>query len=968
MRRFTRRRTRALAAGAAIAVAVPLAALSNATASADTPNGPASDPRPAPVASEVPAPTPLPSTALTPARGSAPAPIIESAGTPHTGTEYRGPSTTRAVTFLLHEGASPAAVVAWANGHGLTVISKSTHAIVVAGSVGTLTHLLRTAVTTTEVPAPDDDRSRTGIVPERPLQVPAELASTVSAVSGLDDRPVMRPLGSPSGSTSGGEVLRYYDQAGPSAGAGAARGAGLTVATLQFSGWDYLNSTAFAAVNGITLPKNWMSIWHSSDLHDDDVIDRGDGPGAQEVVLDVDAILATAPRAKQRIYMAGSTVSGLTEALNKMIQDSAQNQFQVLSISWGQCELNWGNDPAASKAFLASLQPALAQIAANGVTIFAATGDTQVYGCSYHDDATDSDVLQTDVSPMWPATDPSVVAVGGTTLNRAGATVNETAWGRGGFGMFGSGGGTSSVFDRPAYQPATGVADQMRTIPDVSALADPDQGLLFPFAASDEGWLQMGGTSLASPLWAGMLASALSAAGRTTGIGDIHNKLYAAPKSAFIDVLTGGGWQNRAKAGYDLSTGLGSPRWSTLAPALGLTPTKTALYGWFHPLPPSRVLDTRHGVGVPAAKVGAGRTIKLKVTGRGGVPSSGVSAVVLNTTVTDVTAATYVSVYPTGAAGGSRSSNLNIGRGDTRANLVVSRVASDGTVTLYNAQGSVSLIADVAGYYSVGAGAPVSNATYPANAIGDAYVPLLPARVLDTRIGTGVRRGKVSAGKTVTLRVTGRAGIPDDGSVTAVALNTTVTNVTAATYVSVYPTGYSAGPRSSNLNVGAGDTRPNAVIVPVSASGTITLYNAVGSVDLIADVEGYYAPDSAATAYQPLSPARVLDTRSGTGVARGKVAAGRTVTLRVAGRAGVPASGVEAVVLNTTATNVTAPTYVSVYPAGYSNGPRTSSLNIGARDTRPNLVIVPVSSSGSITLYNDAGSVDLIADIQGYYS
>ncbi|MFE8031519.1 hypothetical protein ACFU2K_35375, partial [Streptomyces sp. NPDC057409] len=117
--------------------------------------------------------------------------------------------------------------------------------------------------------------------------------------------------------------------------------------------------------------------------------------------------------------------------------------------------------------------------------------------------------------------------------------------------------------------------------------------------------------------------------------------------------------------------------------------------------------------------------------------------------------------------------------------------------------------------------------------------------------------------------------------------------------------------------------------------------------------------------YEPVTPSRLMDTRSGTGVPKAKVGAGATVSLTVAGKGGVPAAGVTAVVLNVTATNPTASTFVSVYPYGTTRT-SASNLNVVAGQTVPNLVVVPVKD-GKVTFYNRNGSVDLIADVAGFY-
>ncbi|MER7519358.1 hypothetical protein [Streptomyces sp. NPDC126499] len=360
----------------------------------------------------------------------------------------------------------------------------------------------------------------------------------------------------------------------------------------------------------------------------------------------------------------------------------------------------------------------------------------------------------------------------------------------------------------------------------------------------------------------------------------------------------------------------------------------TTVPGTYTPVPPTRIMNTIAGLGVPKAKIGPRGTAVLKVAGRAGVPTSGVTAVVLNVTATNPTTASYVSVYPH-ATRRTATSNLNVTAGQSVANLVTVPVV-DGWVEFYNHSGSVDLLADIAGYYTEG----TSGATYQ---------PVTPKRILSTVGGIGAPKAKVGPKGTVTLTI-------DEPGVSAVAMNVTATNPTATSYVSVYPYG-TARPPVSNLNFTAGKSVPNLVIVPVE-DGKVTLYNHAGTVDLLADVTGYFK-HGAGSVFTGMQPMRVMNTIAGVGVSPGKVGAGRTVDLWVGTK-------YSAVVLNVTATNPTATSYVSVYPYGTARPP-VSNLNFTAGQSVPNLVIVPVRD-GKVTFYNHAGSVDLLADVAGYYT
>ena len=249
-----------------------------------------------------------------------------------------------------------------------------------------------------------------------------------------------------------------------------------------------------------------------------------------------------------------------------------------------------------------------------------------------------------------------------------------------------------------------------------------------------------------------------------------------------------------------------------------------------------------------------------------------------------------------------------------------------------------------------------------AEAAGQSFVPVTPARILDTRGG-----GKVGAldgsGAARELRVFGQGGLPS-GGIAAVALNVTAVEgenpLVGGGFVTVYPCG--TRPDASNLNFVGGQTIPNAVIAPVSSGGDVCLY-VYGKAHLLVDVSGYLP---SGTGFSSVTPARILDTRGG-----GKVGAldgsGAARELRVFGQGGLPSGGIAAVALNVTAVEGENPLvgggFVTVYPCG--TRPDASNLNFVGGQTIPNAVIAPVSSGGDVCLYV-YGKAHLLVDVSGY--
>lgn len=364
----------------------------------------------------------------------------------------------------------------------------------------------------------------------------------------------------------------------------------------------------------------------------------------------------------------------------------------------------------------------------------------------------------------------------------------------------------------------------------------------------------------------------------------------------------------------------------------------------FHSLTPARLLDTRYGVGGPAVKVGAGQTLVLQVTGRGGVPASGVGAVSVNITATRPTAASYLTLWPTGQARPT-ASILNFDGGKTIANSTIVGVSTSGQVSIYNYAGSTDVVVDVSGWFDT----------------GGALTALTPARLLDTRYGVGAPAVKVGAGQTLVLQVTGRGGVPASG-VGAVSLNITATRLSAPSYLTVWPTGQ-ARPTASILNFSAAETIANSTVVGVSASGQVSIYNYAGSTDVLVDVSGWFPAPGTLNA---VTPARLLDTRSGLGAPAVKVGAGQTLVLQVAGRGGVPATGVGAVSLNITATRPTGTSYLTMWPTGEAR-PTASILNFVAGQTIANSTLVGVSAAGQVSIYNYSGSTDVLVDVSAWF-
>ena len=247
-------------------------------------------------------------------------------------------------------------------------------------------------------------------------------------------------------------------------------------------------------------------------------------------------------------------------------------------------------------------------------------------------------------------------------------------------------------------------------------------------------------------------------------------------------------------------------------------PGTTVPQGRLVGLTPARILDTRDASSPFTSPWGPRETRVLSVRGRGGVPNDAV-AVMLNVTVTDPTAASYLTVWP-GGSPPPNASNLNWDVGDTVANLVVAKLSTSGDISLYNAAGTVAVIADVVGYVTDSGSGANALASYP------------PIRVVDTRSNLGIS-GTLTTGSIGSMDL-GPACSPTAKSA---VINVTVTNTTADSYLTLWPSG-SSKPTASSLNWKPGTTVANLAVVKLGPDGRIAVFNNRGSTDLIVDLVG----------------------------------------------------------------------------------------------------------------------------------
>jgi kumamolisin len=420
---------------------------------------------------------------------------------------------------------------------------------------------------------------RTVFAPDRSPLIPVALAPSIQGIVGLDNVGQVHPAGEqallqpaqrsavPPGFTPT-DLRSAYDVASLISAGG--DGTGQNVAVVEFA--PYIPGDLAAFRSHYSLPSATVNN-HSVDLATVTCATAGtscDVSGISEADLDVEVVSALAPNATQDVYTGPNTGAGELDTYQAIVTDDADT---VITTSWGLCE------PAKGSADLQALDNIFIQAAAQGQTVFAAAGDTGSDGCN-SGGALPQAVLS-------PASDPYVAGVGGTTLTLSGGLYSsEITWNDlpTHSNPIGTGGGNSSYFGRYSWQVGLNMPNNsLRLVPDVAANADPYTGysvyctsavLINKGGCSGTGtsWVDFGGTSAATPLWAGILAdvNGYLLANSLAATGWVNSALYQLLGSSqtytpFHDVTSGnnnvdyssGGFN--AGACYDEVTGVGTP-------------------------------------------------------------------------------------------------------------------------------------------------------------------------------------------------------------------------------------------------------------------------------------------------------------------------------------------------------------------------------------------------------------------------
>jgi hypothetical protein len=360
----------------------------------------------------------------------------------------------------------------------------------------------------------------------------------------------------------------------------------------------------------------------------------------------------------------------------------------------------------------------------------------------------------------------------------------------------------------------------------------------------------------------------------------------------------------------------------------------------------AQVLDTRGDLGGLKGPRPGGSTSSFQVTGVGGLPSTGVTAVLVDLAAVTTTD-TFLTLHPDGTPPATPLSMLNAGPNQVLSNTAVVPVPPNGKLSVYNNAGDTHVMVDVQGYYT----------STPTE--GGGFVPVDYTRLVDTRNGTGGSTGIVPPGGSRTFKLTGTV-IPNGASSAFVDL--IVTDAAAQGWIGAVAPG---GANDRSIMDYAVGTTSHGVAMPLASDGRVTVTNNGGSaVHFVMTATGYTTADPlAGGGLRVLPGARKLDTRQvGT-----EAPLDPNATVDVA--LGVPA-GTAALVNLTVFANL-ADGNLQAWPVDGPEMPHASLTNYPRPNTtvRSGLAVVRVGTGGKIRIRNvSAGTTHLIVDLQGWYA
>jgi hypothetical protein len=363
----------------------------------------------------------------------------------------------------------------------------------------------------------------------------------------------------------------------------------------------------------------------------------------------------------------------------------------------------------------------------------------------------------------------------------------------------------------------------------------------------------------------------------------------------------------------------------------------------FVPVDPVQLFDTRADGNLP---VGPRQQLNLSLAELGRLPDTGIGAVALNISASCASATTKVKAWAAGTRR-PKAAALYVPAGAGASALAVTAVGAGNTVSLFNRSGTTELEVHVVGYY------PVQG--------GQLFRPVKTLRVYDSRRDPA---GALAPGAERRVTMPTLSGVPAT-SMTGALLNVTALSARGSGRLTVQSVGSSRD--SATVRFMPGAPVKNRAVARLDG-GTFKVTGRDAPTHVVVDVVGWWAPAEVVRGrlFQAKSATKVLDTRKGIGVRRGRLGAGDVIKVKVAGR-GKPVPGsASAVVMNLTATGATRATFVTAWP-NRRKRPAFPDLSVPPWRPTANLVVVRVGAKNRVRITNGTGSTHVIGEVVGYY-
>lgn len=690
-------------------------------------------------------------------------------------------------------------------------------------------------------------------------------------------------------------------------------GSGQTVGILALSNWNqqdlitWAQDMGYSSANGAVLAPGAVNEVFIDGGPTNTPSSPSYAAGSYEVATDAQTVLAMAPLAHIRIYLAPNTVQGEMDAYAAMAADAQAGLITQATTSWGTCDPGGsGTPPLLGSAATSAITNSIATMNAANVTMVAASGDAGAYDCSTPQKPNNA------IAVDFPAELPNVTAVGASTLIPNGQNWNQQVWGSSSVAFqslaMESGLMSSGAMQIPlpstwsGYASGGGFGPNGRVIPDLVTSGNPSFGM--PVYTQSTGWVSAGGTSTSSPEFAAMLADMASSIGQTGGFGNINSAIHSHPQ-VFQKTVTGSNGTYYAAINDNPASGAGAPNWAAMAdvlapqPGSGYIPHNTFLF------------DTACGMTTPTGYTYPSCSLQTSVTAAPQGPQPGnvpimfginnlpinATAVQLNMTVMDSQQPGWGTVYPMeGLPGGTNAINYAgtyipgypLG-GFGSKNPPANRQSLNMVVPVSNKDGTCngSTCTDYVEMYLGTPGTPrvqmVLTGVF-ANGAGSNYVPLSGVRSVQTPYNSLISswsNSKTGVTAVNNANVLNLGGIVPSNA-WAVAANVSILGMQTCGYVNV------GGSTTSSCTVSPDLNNPNIsnfTIFPLLAnfapgtglpSGSSQTRYAVYTVAYYAnrafhrgriagmkvDVYGYYLPPGqGGLQYHNAGPIRVLDTR-----------------------------------------------------------------------------------------------------------